>query len=140
GGGLLLRPGRQGAVAARPRQVRAHLGQRRLAGDLQGPGHPELRPRPADAPGRAEEARRHGRLAGRGEGEQAGGLLRFVEHAGRRLSVVGPSGETVVSAAKPECELIARNPRRETTRASIAVSDGELFIRTYKHLWCIAKK
>ena len=26
------------------------------------------------------------------------------------------------------------------TRASIVPSDGELFIRTYKHLWCIAEK
>ena len=28
----------------------------------------------------------------------------------------------------------------ETTRASIVVSDGDLFIRTYKHLWCIRGK
>ena len=29
---------------------------------------------------------------------------------------------------------------KELTRASVAVSDGELFIRTYKHLWCIREK
>ncbi len=69
-----------------------------------------------------------------------GGIWSSIVHAGGRLYVVSQTGETVVFAPKPEFELIARNPLNETTRASIAVSDGELFIRTYKHLWCIAKK
>jgi outer membrane protein assembly factor BamB len=69
-----------------------------------------------------------------------GGIWSSIVHAGGRLYVVSQNGETVVFAAKPEFELIARNPLKETTRASIAVSDGELFIRTYKHLWCIGKK
>jgi hypothetical protein len=62
-------------------------------------------------------------------------------HADGKLYVVSETGETFVFAAKPELEVIARNPLlRETTRASIVPSDGELFIRTYKHLWCIAEK
>lgn len=69
-----------------------------------------------------------------------GGVWSSVVHADGRLYVVSQRGETVVFAPKPEFELIARNPLKETTRASIAVSDGELFVRTYKHLWCIAKK
>ena len=70
----------------------------------------------------------------------AGGVWSSVVHAGGRLYVVGQGGETVVCAAKPQFELIARNPLKERTRASIAPSDGELFIRTYKHLWCISEK
>ena len=70
----------------------------------------------------------------------AGGVWSSVVHADGRLYVVGQTGETVVCAAKPEFELIARNPLKEMTRASLAVSDGELFVRTYKHLWCIAAK
>jgi outer membrane protein assembly factor BamB len=69
----------------------------------------------------------------------AGGVWSSVVHADGRLYVVGQSGETVVFAPKPEFELIARNPLKEMTRASLAVSDGELFIRTYKHLWCVAE-
>ena len=43
-------------------------------------------------------------------------------------------------AAKPTFELRARNHLNEQTLASIAVSDGELFIRTYQHLWCVSEK
>ncbi|MDB5306257.1 MAG: hypothetical protein JWO38_459 [Gemmataceae bacterium] len=57
-----------------------------------------------------------------------------------RLYVVGQQGETFVIAAKPELEVIARNPLKETTRASVVPSDGDFLIRTYKHLWCIGGK
>lgn len=57
-----------------------------------------------------------------------------------KLYVTDQGGETWVVAAKPTFELISRNPLKEPTRASIAASDGELFVRTYKHLWCIAAK
>jgi pyrroloquinoline quinone biosynthesis protein B len=38
----------------------------------------------------------------------------------------------------PNCSA-ARNghPELGATQASIAISDGEIFIRTFKHLWCI---
>ena len=55
--------------------------------------------------------------------------------------LVVKQGETVVFAPNPrEFEPIARNKLGETARASIAVSDGELYVRTYKHLWCISEK
>ncbi len=54
-----------------------------------------------------------------------------------RLYVTTLEGETVVMAAKPTFEILARNPLKERTLASIAVSDGAIFIRTYQHLWCI---
>ena len=69
------------------------------------------------------------------------GIWGSVVHADGRLYVTAQNGETIVYAPKPEYEPIARNRLDGArTRASIAVSDGELFIRTYKHLWCIAKK
>jgi outer membrane protein assembly factor BamB len=60
-------------------------------------------------------------------------------HADGKLYVTNLDGETFILAAKPEFEVIARNPLKERTLASIAVSDGRLFIRTYKHLWCVGK-
>jgi outer membrane protein assembly factor BamB len=69
-----------------------------------------------------------------------GGCWSSLVHAGDRLYVVSQRGETFVLAAKPELKVLARNVLNETTRASVVPSDGELFIRTYKHLWCIAPK
>jgi outer membrane protein assembly factor BamB len=69
----------------------------------------------------------------------SGGIWSSIVHADGRLYVVSQTGETVVFAPKPEFEEIARNRLKETTRASIAVSGGELFVRTYEHLWCIAE-
>jgi outer membrane protein assembly factor BamB len=60
-------------------------------------------------------------------------------HAAGRLYVTNLEGETFVAAARPEFEVLARNPLKERTLASIAPADGEIFIRTYEHLWCIGK-
>jgi len=51
-------------------------------------------------------------------------------------------GDTYVFAAKPEFEQVSRNRLGEHTNASLAVSAGDIFIRTDSHLWCIggAKK
>lgn len=63
-------------------------------------------------------------------------------HAGGRIYVTNRDGSTVVLAAQPKLEILSRNPLKETTQASLAMSDGQIFIRTFKHLWCIgtAKK
>jgi len=58
-------------------------------------------------------------------------------HADGRLYVIDQQGDTHVFRPAPKFERLAQNSLGEKTRASIAVSDGELFIRTYKHLWCI---
>jgi outer membrane protein assembly factor BamB len=58
-------------------------------------------------------------------------------HADGKLYVTDQAGDTFVLAAKPQFELISRNRLREHTNASIAVSNGELFIRTHQQLWCI---
>lgn len=60
-------------------------------------------------------------------------------HAGGRLYVTDQQGETVVMAAKPVFEVLARNPLGEKSQASPAFSNGEIFLRTYGHLWCISK-
>ena len=57
-------------------------------------------------------------------------------HAGGRLYAVMRTGETVVLAAKPKFEILATNSlgSGEQTNSSIAISNGEIFIRTFKHL------
>jgi outer membrane protein assembly factor BamB len=59
-------------------------------------------------------------------------------HAAGRLYVTSVNGETVVLAAAPKFEVLARNRLSDRVMASLAVSDGELFIRGYKYLYCIA--
>ena len=60
--------------------------------------------------------------------------------AAGRLYVPNHDGDTFVLSAGPKFERLAKNSLGEKVLSSIAVSDGELFIRTYKHLWCIGKK
>lgn len=59
-------------------------------------------------------------------------------HADGKLYVTNQPGETLVLAAKPQFELIGKNPSGERSQASPAISDGEIFLRTYGHLWCIS--
>jgi outer membrane protein assembly factor BamB len=61
-------------------------------------------------------------------------------HADGRLYVTDQQGETVILAAKPQFEVLSRNPLGERSQSSPAVSDGEIFLRTYSHLWCISAK
>lgn len=49
-------------------------------------------------------------------------------------------GDCFVFKASPDFELLATNSLGELIIASIAPSDGHLFIRGYKHLWCIGPK
>jgi hypothetical protein len=63
-------------------------------------------------------------------------------HAEGRLYVLMRGGETVVLKASPKFEVLAVNGLGggEQTNSSIAISNGDMFIRTFKHLWCIGKK
>jgi hypothetical protein len=45
----------------------------------------------------------------------------------------------MIFAANPKYELLGTNKIGEHTDSSIAISNGDLFIRTYKNLWCIGK-
>lgn len=50
------------------------------------------------------------------------------------------TGMTSVLRAGPKFELLAENPSGEYTLSTIAVSDGQLFLRTEKNLYAIGKK
>jgi len=57
-----------------------------------------------------------------------------------KLYILMRNGETHVLAANPKFDLLATNALGgEQTNSSVAVSNGELYIRTFKHLWCIGK-
>jgi outer membrane protein assembly factor BamB len=72
--------------------------------------------------------------------ERAGGSSwGSMVHAGGRLYVTTQPGETIVLAAKPTFEVLSRNPLGERSQSSPAISDGQIFLRTYGHLWCIGK-
>jgi len=57
-----------------------------------------------------------------------------------RIYFVAGSGETTVIEAGPEFKVLAKNPLDEKVQASPAISRGQLFIRTEKHLFCIGGK
>ena len=57
-----------------------------------------------------------------------------------RLFVTSFEGECYVLAAGPKYEQLAVNRLEERVLSSIAISNGDLFMRTYQHLWCIAEK
>ncbi len=58
---------------------------------------------------------------------------------GDRLYLVNRSGETFVLRAAPKFEVLAVNPVGELSNSTLAVSNGELFLRTHKALWCISE-
>jgi outer membrane protein assembly factor BamB len=61
--------------------------------------------------------------------------------SGDRLYVLNQAGDTFILRASPKFEKLAVNAIGDgMTNASHAVSNGELFIRTHKHLWCIGAK
>jgi outer membrane protein assembly factor BamB len=57
--------------------------------------------------------------------------------AGDRLFAINQGGDAFVFKASPKFEVLATNSLGEATSASMAPSDGELFIHTHKALWCI---
>jgi outer membrane protein assembly factor BamB len=59
--------------------------------------------------------------------------------AGDRIYIPNQAGDIFVIRAAPTFELVATNPLKESMNSSIAVSNGELFIRTYQALWCVGK-
>jgi outer membrane protein assembly factor BamB len=59
--------------------------------------------------------------------------------AGDRLYVPNRSADVLVLKAGPKFDLLAINSiGGELMNASLAVSDGDIFIRTDKNLWCIS--
>ena len=71
-----------------------------------------------------------------GAGKSWGSFVR----SGDRIFSLSQEGETVVFEATPEgFREIAVNDLGEMTNSSVAISDGEIFIRTHEALWCIGE-
>jgi len=134
GPSLAVRPGGQGDVTESHRLWRSPKGSQRIgSGVILGPHLYTV-----NTPGTfqcLEWATGNVVTTERACGETWSSLV----YADGRLYVTSLEGETVVLAARPEFEVLSRNPIQERTLASIAVSGGALFIRTYQHLWCIAQ-
>lgn len=61
--------------------------------------------------------------------------------AGDKIYLPNQSGDVIVLRASPKFEVIAVNSiGNEMCNASLAISDGELFLRTDKHLWCFSEQ
>ena len=60
--------------------------------------------------------------------------------ADSKLYVTSLEGETYVLAAGAKFELLARNKLDEAIYAAPAVSDGEIFLRGYRNLYCIREE
>lgn len=62
-------------------------------------------------------------------------------HVDGKLFVSNEAGTTFVLEPDPRaCKVLAENKFGETQRASLAFSDGQIFARTYRHLYCIEAK
>ncbi len=58
---------------------------------------------------------------------------------GDNVYVVNQAGDTFVFKASPEkFQLVSRNSLKEQSNSTPAISDGDIFIRTHKSLWCIS--
>jgi outer membrane protein assembly factor BamB len=57
-----------------------------------------------------------------------------------KIYITNEEGLTSVFKAGPKFELLAENPLNEYCLSSPAVSDGQLFIRTTGHLYCIGQR
>ena len=63
-------------------------------------------------------------------------------HVDGKLYVLTRDGTTYIFKASPKFELLATNrlDKGESTNSSPAISNGEIFLRTNRHLWCISEK
>jgi outer membrane protein assembly factor BamB len=60
--------------------------------------------------------------------------------SGDRIYVLNQATDTFVIKASPQFEQLAMNPLGDgLSNSSPAVSDGQIFVRTHQHLWCIGK-
>lgn len=69
--------------------------------------------------------------------KRLGGTWCSMVSAAGRLYVSDTGGTTYVLEPSPaSCRVLAENKLGETMRASLAFSNGQVFARTYKHLYC----
>ena len=60
--------------------------------------------------------------------------------AGGKVYVTSEDGVTTVFEAGPEFKVVAENDLADYALSSPAVSDGQIFLRTTKYLYCIGKR
>lgn len=77
-------------------------------------------------------------VANRPGGTTWGSML----HAQGKLFIPLRNGDTLVLAANPKYEVLGVNSLGggQQTNSSLAVSHGEIYFRTFSHLWCIGEK
>jgi outer membrane protein assembly factor BamB len=68
-----------------------------------------------------------------GKGHHASGIV-----ADGRIYFVADDGTTFVLKASDDFEILAKNPLGERVFSSPAFSDGDIFLRGAKNLWCIS--
>jgi outer membrane protein assembly factor BamB len=74
-------------------------------------------------------------------GEHVGSTWSSMVAVGDRLYITSKNATTYIVKAATTFEAPTVNPLlSETMYASLAISDGDLFLRTYKALWCITEK
>lgn len=87
------------------------------------------------------EAKTGKELWGEGKGVRVGGgTWSSMVHADGKLWISNLGGQTFVLKASPTYELLSTNPLGEGMRASLAFSDGQVFIRTFKGLYCVGER
>jgi outer membrane protein assembly factor BamB len=74
--------------------------------------------------------------AGGGSGESWSSMIL----ADGKLYAPNKSGDVFVIRASPKFELLATNSLDEPTNATLAASDGDLFLRSDASLWCIGEQ
>jgi len=63
-----------------------------------------------------------------------------IVYAAGRCYLTNQDGTTVVFQPSPDkCEILAQNKLGEPSNSTPAISDGEIFLRTFQHLYCIAE-
>lgn len=56
---------------------------------------------------------------------------------GDLIYILNQSGDTTILKASPKFEIVTVNTVKEPSNSTLAISNGELFIRTHEALWCI---
>ena len=75
------------------------------------------------------------------KGPSGGSSWSSIVYAAGSLYLTDQDGSTLVFQPNPEKFVaVAENRLNEPTNSSIAISDGEIFLRTAEHLYCIANE
>lgn len=75
------------------------------------------------------------------QGPSGGSSWSSVVYAAGHLYLTDQTGSTLVFEPTPEeFVAVANNRLNEPTNSTMAISNGDIFVRTFKHLYCIAEE